>query len=210
MKDTFSHPNLNQTELNSYLDNIAKNELFLSQYFSKEIFSWFRFPFLGEGETTEKRMAVRQYLKDKGYKTAQVTIDFWDWAWNDTFARCFDKGDKFTIDWLRRSYLDLAEDRLYFSVEQARILFNRPIKHILLVHFGEFDALMMESLLGRYKQLGVRFIDFKTAMQDKVYENDPDILKFEGTFLSQHMQKSNIKFPPYLRVPMDMLEHACR
>ena len=37
-------------------------------------------PFLHEGETLEKREAVRRYLAEHRYAIAEVTIDAHDWA----------------------------------------------------------------------------------------------------------------------------------
>jgi len=42
---------------------------------------FFRFPFLHEGDSYEKRNAVRQYLHERKYQLAPVTIDSNDWAW---------------------------------------------------------------------------------------------------------------------------------
>ncbi len=37
---------------------------------------WFRYPFVHQGDTIEKRRAVRTYLREHGYKIAEVTLDF--------------------------------------------------------------------------------------------------------------------------------------
>ncbi len=49
---------------------------------------WFRYPYLREGETLEKRHAVATLLKDRGYRVAQVTLNFDDYAYNDPYTRC--------------------------------------------------------------------------------------------------------------------------
>jgi hypothetical protein len=56
---------------------------------------------LWEGDTLEKRRAVRAYLKEHGYRVAQVSLDFEDYAWNDAYSRCSAKGDEAAISWLQ-------------------------------------------------------------------------------------------------------------
>ena len=46
----------------------------LAQYAGGRDWHWFRYPFLWEGDTLDKRHAVRAYLKDHGYRVAQVSL----------------------------------------------------------------------------------------------------------------------------------------
>jgi hypothetical protein len=54
---------------------------------------WFRYPYLREGDTLEKRHALARFLKDQGYRVAQVTMNFDDYAYNDPYTRCLAKND---------------------------------------------------------------------------------------------------------------------
>jgi len=64
---------------------------------------WFRFPCLHEGDTPEKRLAVTRFLADQGYRVAEVTMSFDDWAYNDPYARCLAKNDLAAIEWMKQS-----------------------------------------------------------------------------------------------------------
>ena len=50
-------------------------------------YKYFRFPFLAEGETQEKRDGVREFLFHNGYKIAPVTLDFFDYDWGVSIFR---------------------------------------------------------------------------------------------------------------------------
>ena len=65
----------------------------------------FRYPYLREGDTLQKRRAVRRWLAAQGYQIARVTVYFDDWAWNDAYARCVGRPDPGTIQWLKQSFL---------------------------------------------------------------------------------------------------------
>ena len=88
----FSHMDLHQNTAEAFLQDVAANEPVLERLMGKEDWRWFRFPYLNAGETTEKRRAVEAGLAQKGYRVAEVTIDFADWAYHDPYARCRAQG----------------------------------------------------------------------------------------------------------------------
>lgn len=79
---TYTHMSLTDNTAEAFEKDIAANEPVLRSLMGNEDWHWFRYPFLWEGETLEKRNTVRAYLKDHGYRIAQVTLDFEDYAWN--------------------------------------------------------------------------------------------------------------------------------
>jgi peptidoglycan/xylan/chitin deacetylase (PgdA/CDA1 family) len=80
---TFSHIDLNTASVQAFEDEIAANEPVLKELMGSRDWHWLRYPYLHEGDTLEKRHAIRKYLADHGYKIAQVTLDFGDYAWNN-------------------------------------------------------------------------------------------------------------------------------
>jgi peptidoglycan/xylan/chitin deacetylase (PgdA/CDA1 family) len=105
---TYSHMSLTDNTAEAFEKEIAANEAALRSLMGGEDWHWFRYPFLWEGETLEKRDAVRAWLKGHGYRVAQVTLDFEDYAWNAPYARCVAKNNQQAIAWLKSSYLDTA------------------------------------------------------------------------------------------------------
>ena len=82
----------------------------------KHDWRWFRYPYLHEGDTLEKRRAVRAFLPTSGYRIAQTTLDFEDYLWNSAHARCWMRRRTTTsIEWLRESYRTAARDFIALS-----------------------------------------------------------------------------------------------
>src|ERR1700743_3024236 len=79
---TYSTPSLNDLTPAQFDADIARNEPVLSKLMTGKDWHWFRYPFLLEGDTPEKRHEVRAYLQQNGYKIAQVSMDFEDYLWN--------------------------------------------------------------------------------------------------------------------------------
>ena len=182
----------------------------LRRLMGKGDWHWLRYPFLHEGDTVEKRRAVRAWLLAHGYKIAEVSMDFEDYLWNEPYARCTAKHDEPSIQKLHDSYLAVADQ--YYAVfrELAQLVYGRDVKYVLLMHVGAFDARMLPELLALYRAKGVQFVSLQDALSDPVYQEDPDIGEpAGGAFLELMMQKKKIKFPPNSK-PYKELEAMCR
>jgi peptidoglycan/xylan/chitin deacetylase (PgdA/CDA1 family) len=207
---SWSHMSLNDHTPEEFTADIQKNEPLLQSLMPSEGWHWFRYPFLWEGDTLDKRHAVRAYLQKHGYRVAQVTMDFEDYLWNDPYARCMAKHDDASIAWLRQSYLDTADQFFTLSREMSKTLYGRDIPYVLLMHIGAFDAKMLPELIALYKNHGVTFISLEQAERDKAYSEDPDMaLKHGGTLIEQMMAARNLKVPPGSK-PYKQLEAICR
>jgi peptidoglycan/xylan/chitin deacetylase (PgdA/CDA1 family) len=207
---TWMHLDLNKETPEEFAADVLKNEPLLGGLMGKADWHWLRYPYLREGETVEKRRAVRAWLSVHNYKIAEVSMDFEDYLWNEPYARCAAMHDETSIAKLHDSYLAVADQ--YYGVfrELSRLVYGRDVKYVLLMHVGAFDARMLPELLNLYLAKGVRFISLPEAMSDPVYQDDPDIgEKAGGTFLDLMMQKKKIPFPANSK-PYKELEAMCR
>jgi peptidoglycan/xylan/chitin deacetylase (PgdA/CDA1 family) len=207
---TYSHPSLNDLTPARFEAEIARNEPVLSKLMTGQDWHWLRYPFLLEGDTLEKRHAVRAYLRQNGYQIAQVSLDFEDYLWNAPYARCVAKKDDQSIAALRASYLATADEYISVFRELTHTLYGRDISYVLLLHIGAFDAKMLPDLISLFRQRGFTFSTLPEAMKDPVYREDPDMaLKYGGAFQEQVAAARHVKFPPNTK-PYKELEAACR
>jgi peptidoglycan/xylan/chitin deacetylase (PgdA/CDA1 family) len=207
---TWAHLDLNKESPEEFGAEVLRNEPLLKSLMGEGGWHWFRYPFLREGDTVEKRRAVRAWLFTRGYKIAEVSMDFEDYLWNEPYARCVAKHDDASVAKLHDSYLAVADQ--YYGVfrELSQLVYGRDVKYVLLMHVGAFDARMLPELLALYRAKGVRFISLADAMSDPAYKDDPDIGEpTGGAFLELMMQKKKIKFPPNTK-PYKELEAMCQ
>ncbi|MFZ1136872.1 MAG: polysaccharide deacetylase family protein [Candidatus Korobacteraceae bacterium] len=208
---TYSHMSLNDNTVESFEKDIAKNEPVLQSLMGKENWHWFRYPFLWEGDTLEKRNEVRAYLKEHGYRVAQVTLDFEDYAWNAPYARCVAKNDQKSIEWLKASYLSTAGEYIEADQKMSQVVFGRDVKHVMLLHLGGFDAVMLPQLLDLLKQKGFKLVTLQEAESDPAYQSNPNAaLKYGGTLLEQTIEAQHLKYPPVPPKPMKELAAICQ
>ena len=208
---TYSHMSLTDNTAEAFEKEIAANEPALRSLMGKEDWHWFRYPFLWEGETLEKRKAVRAYLKDHGYRVAQVTLDFEDYAWNAPYARCVGKNDQKAIGWLKSSYLDTARQYIELDQKMSQMLFGRDVKYVMLLHLGGFQTVMLPQLIYLLAQKGFRLVTLDEAESDPAYQSNPDAgLKHGGTLLEQTIEAQHLKYPPVPPKPIKELDAVCR
>jgi len=213
---TWSHPGLTSEQkfkplpVEDYIADMARNEPALAEYGQLRDWRWFRYPFLEEGDTVEKRRAVRKYLAEHGYRIAEVTLDFEDYAWNDAFCRCQAKNDDAAIAWLRQSYLETAKEYIGLGREEELIAFGHEVPNVMLLHATAFTTLMLPDLLAVLHQEGFTFAGLAEVESGPAYALDPDAgLKFGGTLPDQFMDSRHLPYPPVAPKPFQRLQHLC-
>jgi peptidoglycan/xylan/chitin deacetylase (PgdA/CDA1 family) len=208
---TWSHMSLTDNTAEAFEQEIALNEPVLAQYAGKSDWHWFRYPYLAEGDTLDKRNAVRAYLKEHGYRVAQVTLSFDDYAWNDAYGRCSAKADAAAIDWLKQSYLEDAAEYIKLGREEERIAFGHEIPNVLLLHAMAFTTLMLPDLVDLLHKQGFRFASLPKVERDPVYAQDPgEAHPTGGTVPGQFMDLHHLPYPPFKPHQMEKLQSLCR
>ena len=211
----YSHLDLATTNPDEYIADIKKNEPLLSQLMTNQNFYYYRYPFLAEGETEEKRTAVRDYLSANNYQIAHVTVDFFEYEWNSPYVRCLNQDNKKAIEWLRKNYIIQAENALIIGEALSQMLYQREIKHILLIHINAFTAEMLDELLTTYENHGVKFISLEDALNDEAYRLNPNVIATRSyTFLNQVRLSRKMKNPKivqelYDSFPEEKLSDLC-
>ena len=168
----FSHLNLNQVSSAEYREDIVKNQPLLKRLSNGSEWRWFRYPFLAEGDDPAKRAEVRQFLAKRGYRIAGVTMSYWDYEWNDAYARCRTGGDAASLERLEQAYLAAVKDGIDHWRRLAWSVYGRDIPYVLLTHISPLNARMFPRILALYKQQGFRFITLQRATRHPAYRGD--------------------------------------
>ena len=208
---TWSHISLTSNTAEAFEKDIAQNEEALGTYAGGGDWHWFRYPFLWEGDTLDKRHAVRSYLREHGYRVAQVSLDFEDYAWNDAYARCSAKQDAAAIAWLKQSYLETATEYIRLGREEQQIAFGHEIPNVMLLHATAFTTLMLPELVNMLRAQGFQFASLPDVEKDPAYALDPDAaLKYGGTLPDQFMDSRHLRYPAFKAKPFDKLKYLCQ
>jgi peptidoglycan/xylan/chitin deacetylase (PgdA/CDA1 family) len=194
---TYDHLNLDQVTAPVFNVNIAELDALLDTLSPVspliEHRRVFRYPYLAEGNTLAKRDAVRGYLKANGYRIAEVTTDYNDWAWNDAYLRCSRLHDTKSIHWLEERIVVNAEQAVKADSGLAHKLFGRNIDQIVLTHACALEAVMLRKTLAKLRSDGAILISLDDALRDSAYQINPNITTEGGrTFLEQVAESRHV------------------
>ena len=207
---TYSHPELDVSTVAEYETEIAENEPILKKVDPDGDWHWFRYPYLEEGDTLEKREAIRGYLKDHGYRIAEVSMDFQDYMWNDPYARCMDKRRYADVKWLHDSYLAAADQAILVYRTLAQRVYGHDIPYVLLMHVGAFDAKMLPELIALFRSRSFEFTTLEKAQADPAYSDDAEYPLKGGGLLEEYLaSKNHVGFPDNDK-PEQKLDRLCR
>jgi peptidoglycan/xylan/chitin deacetylase (PgdA/CDA1 family) len=163
----WSHRHLNEMTAAEFEQELLRNEPLLAT--GGEDWRWFRYPFLDEGESSEKRTASRNILARHGYKIAAVTMDFSDWMWTAPYERCRNADDQVAVARLEKLYLQAALESIGYYRRLSKVVYGRDIPYVLLLHVSAFEGRMLPRLLQLYRDEGFRFVSLRDAESDAAY-----------------------------------------
>ncbi|HEY6187503.1 MAG TPA: polysaccharide deacetylase family protein [Pyrinomonadaceae bacterium] len=181
-----------------YEQDILRAEALIKHY--SHFKKLYRFPFLKEGDTVEKRDQLRTFLKEHGYKTGHVTIDASDWYVDERMQKRLATEPAADLSAYRDFYLGHIWERATFYDDLARKTLGRNIRHTLLLHYNLLNALFLGDLLRMFESKGWEVIDAGRAFEDPVFKAEPKIAP-AGESLVWALAKETGKFDSILRYP---------
>lgn len=166
---SYSHRNYNDSAITTadYAADLARCEPLIRDRpgFRKR----FRFPFLKEGESIEKRDAMRKVLREQGYAIGHVTIDTSDWAYNLRLMSRLKAQPSLDLSPFRSAYLKHMLDRARYYDQLAFSLLGHSVAHTILMHHSLLNALFIGDLIDALQHDGYRIIAPEEAFADPVF-----------------------------------------
>ena len=134
---------------------------------------WYRFTFLREGKTPEKRDGVRQFLAQQGYRNAYVSLDTSDWRLEEKLLAVLAKDSNADLTPIKRQYLAHIRQRATAYRALSQQLQGRDIAQVMLMHHNLINALWLDDVITQFKEMGWTITTPDVAFQDPVYALQP-------------------------------------
>jgi peptidoglycan/xylan/chitin deacetylase (PgdA/CDA1 family) len=202
-----SYSHLNYGGRTGYADfavDFLKNEKVVAPYHNRA--PLFRYPFLKEGDTADKRDRFRALLKERGYRVGHVTIDASDWYVSERFTDRLAKEPKAAVAPYRDYLIAHLLDRAAFYRQLALDVLGRDIRHTLLLHYHVLNALVLPEVMSAFEAAGWQWIDASLAFQDPVFQKQPQTLP-AGESLVWALAAETGRFKERLRYPGEDSEY---
>lgn len=171
---TFSHPDLHRVALNEFKQDLVRGEQISGELLAARgsALRYFRHPFLHTGLDLETKLAVEDFLAQRGYRVAPITIDNSEWIFARAYDEALDRKDEELQARLAREYVDYMMRLVRYYEGQSKALFDREIPQVLLLHANALNAHHLGELVVSLRQRGYRFIDLDKALEDPAYSSE--------------------------------------
>src|SRR5712664_75028 len=187
-----------QTSYADFAVDFLKNAKVIAHYHNRT--ALFRYPFLKEGDSVDKRERFRALLKERGYRVGHVTIDASDWYMSQRFVDRLSKQPKIPIAPYRDYLIAHLLDRAAFYRQLALDVLGRDIRHTLLMHFNPLNAFLLPDVMSAFEAAGWQWIDAALAFEDPIFRSLPQTLP-AGESLVWALAKETGRFESRLRYP---------
>jgi len=195
---SFSHQHYPDVSFVEFSADMLRGEAVIRDF--PQFRKMFRFPFLKEGDTVEKRDGMRAFLREHEYRNGHVTIDASDWYVDERLRRRLNQNPRAPLAPYRRFYLAHLWERAQFYDGLAQQVTGRKIKHTLLLHHNVLNGLFLGDVLRMFKTRGWRLVDADNAFADAVFTSQPNTLP-AGESLVWALAKETGRFERVLRYP---------
>lgn len=179
---TYSHRSLNRIDREEYQADLIRGETITKELLAAKgkKMRYFRHPFLQTGRTMEIKSAFHQFLADRGYTIAPVTIDNGDYIFAAAYEKAMSQGDKKLTKQVGAAYVPYMEKKLDYWERQSVKLFGREVAQTLLMHANAINADYFDDLAKMFRKRGYRFVDLETALRDEAYRLPDNFLGAAG------------------------------
>ena len=162
---SYSHLNINKVPLEAYTADIVKGEPALRAALAArgKKLEFYRHPFLFTGPTAEIKRGMQEFLDQRGYRVAPVTLDNSDYE----FAAFYTRPEH--QERVKREYVPYMESVVAFFERWSVEVAGREFPQILLIHASQLNADRMPELLAMFRRRGYTFVSLDHALADPAY-----------------------------------------
>ena len=170
-----THPSHTALTTEAYLADLAAARKALSAWLAPRgrTLRFFRFPYLQEGDTREKVVAVQDALAGARERNVPVTIDGQDWSFDGPWAAATAGGDAGAVDDVRQNYLAALRVAASRTETLADRLLGRPAPQVLLIHANAVGAANWDAMFTWLAARGHRFAPAEEVLADDTFRDLP-------------------------------------
>lgn len=169
---TMTHPDLHKVTLAQYQRELLDCDAIIRTLPGYQ--KWFRYTFLREGDTPEKRDGMRAFLQRQGYRNAYVSLDTSDWRLNEKLVEVLEKDPAADVSAIKAAYLGHMRQRALAYRQLSQTLQGRDIAQVMLMHHNLTTALWLGDVIAQFKQMGWTITTPQAAFADPIYQLAPE------------------------------------
>jgi peptidoglycan/xylan/chitin deacetylase (PgdA/CDA1 family) len=193
---TMSHTSFNLLSIAEGIEEIDRASAILepvARAYDQQI-RYFRFPFLEEGFTPEKKSAWLEHLERRGLKNARVTVSNDDWKFDAEYAEA-----ELAEDWALRyeigqAYMEHMRASIAHWDSLGQELTGRNIRHVLLLHANRINRDYLPQILADLQERGFEFITLDHAYEDPIYRARDEWVSENGASFLENLKQTRMMY----------------
>jgi peptidoglycan/xylan/chitin deacetylase (PgdA/CDA1 family) len=184
---TYAHPSLNRVPLWQFQDDVIRGEVVMRSLLEERgrKLVWFRYPFLHSGTSAEVHQGIMDFLEQRNYRVAPVTVDYADFSFAGPYTRSLRAGDHETAEKIKEAYLNQVDIGFEHAEKVSQDLFGYEVPQILLIHCNELNSVSLRDSIARIRKRGYTFIGLEEAMNDPAYHRPDTFAGAGGSWLQR-------------------------
>jgi peptidoglycan/xylan/chitin deacetylase (PgdA/CDA1 family)/ketosteroid isomerase-like protein len=175
---SYAHPSYSRTPFEAYRDDMERARVEIQALLDPhgQTLRYFRFPYLREGDTLEKVMAMRAYLEESGQQNLPVTLDNQDWSFNRPWIEARKAGDEAEVAAVADDYHAALRISIRHHERRGDELLGRVSPQVLLLHANAIGAAEWGRLFTWLEETGHRFATVDEVMTEPVLADPPPVV----------------------------------
>jgi peptidoglycan/xylan/chitin deacetylase (PgdA/CDA1 family) len=208
---TYTHMGLTQApSLEAWEADARAGEPALEKHMAGHDWHVLRYPFLDAGGVGARHDGALDWLTKRGYRIADVSLGFDDWAYTDTYARCVAKGDNAAIERMKASYYRRVDQQLARTKAMSQRVYGRMIPQVFLTHMGGWSAVTLPEVMKRLDAAGAHYVTLDQVQSDAAYRAASPRAG-NGALIERRAQDAGIDLSGLPEVePVGNLDALCR
>ena len=168
---TYSHADINGLSLDAIAAEIDRGDATIRSLMTAtgKMLRFVRLPL----KTPERRDAIADLLRARGYTLAASTIDTSDYVFERAYGRALAGGHDADMQRIKAAYLAHSAIQIdYYADLNRRVLGYAP-PEVMLLHLNRINATSLLDILTLFRQRGFRFVTLDAAQSDPAYHAPP-------------------------------------
>ncbi len=184
---TYSHPSLNAVPLWQFGDDVVRGDVITRALVEARggRLVWFRYPYLHSGTTADVHQGIVDFLEQRQYRMAPVTVDYADYTFASAYRNQIRAGMPDVAARIKDAYLGQIDIAFEYSEKASVELFGHEIPQILLIHCNELNSISLRDSIARIRSRGYQFITLEEAMKDPAYGRPDTFAGPGGSWLNR-------------------------
>ena len=168
---TYSHINMDQVSLAAYQEDVIRGEPVTRRLMEQKGMKlrYFRHPMLHTGPTLQYKKSLDEFLANRGYTIAPVTLDNNDFMFALVYDEAKKRGSAAEAKRIGDAYVPYMEAVFEFFEKLSVQTLGYEVKQTLLLHANEINADHFGDLVQMMKRRGYKFISLQNALSDRSY-----------------------------------------